>query len=281
MIVVIALSPGFMVLYQKVIMEKILLAMDALNLNTNAIDFGCYIARLTRSRLTGVFLEGLVAERAPVPAGDDGKATVETNIHRFREACLCRETLSLIHRDRGVPLSEIIVESRFSDLVIVDPETAFTRKDAAVPGGFVRDVLREAECPIVIAPYSFEALEEIVFAYDGSPSSVFAIRQFAHLFPGLQKTPIVILSIRSDESPALEEQFKIKEWLHAHYDNLHFEVRHGGGASDQLFADLIEKKNAIVVMGAFGRSEISTFFRPSRADLLLRTVNLPVFIAHR
>jgi hypothetical protein len=262
-------------------MEKILLAMDALSLNTNAIDFACYIARLTRSRLTGIFLEGLMEERPLVPAGEDGKAAVETNIHRFREACICRETLSLVHRDRGVPLSEIVSESRFSDLIIIDPETAFNRKDVVVPGRFVKDVLRAAECPILIAPYSFEAVEEIVFSYDGSLSSAFAMREFAHLFPELAKIPVVVLSIRNDESPALEEQFKVKEWLRAHYDNLRFVVRQGGGASDQLFAYLIEKKNAIVVLGAFGRSEISTFFRPSHASLLVKSVNLPMFIAHQ
>lgn len=255
--------------------------MDALNLNMNAIDFACYVAKLTRSRLTGVFLEGLIEERPLVPAGEDGKAVVESNIHRFREACVCRETLSLIHRDRGVPLSEIIGESRFADLVIIDPETAFNRKDATIPGRFVKDVLRDAECPVLIAPYSFEAVEEIVFAYDGSSPAVFAMRQFAHLFPGLRKTPVVVLSVRNDELPALEEQFKVKEWLRAHYDDLRFEVRHGGGASDQLFAQLIERKNAIVVTGAFGRSEVSTFFRPSVAGLLVRTVNLPLFIAHQ
>ncbi len=42
---------------KKRLWKKILLAMDAMNLNTNVIDFGCYIARLTHSRLTGIFLE--------------------------------------------------------------------------------------------------------------------------------------------------------------------------------------------------------------------------------
>ena len=129
-------------------MEKILLAMDAMNLNTNVIDFACYIARLTHSRLTGIFLEGLQEERPVAVTTQEGTATVEMNIHRFKEACLCRETLSLIHRDRGVPLLEIIAESRFTDLIIIDPETAFNRRDAVNAGQFVKDVLRSAECPI-------------------------------------------------------------------------------------------------------------------------------------
>ena len=261
-------------------MEKILLAMDAMNLNTNVIDFACYIAKLTHSRLTGIFLEGLMEERPVTITTQEGTATVEMNIHRFKEACLCRETLSLIHRDRGVPLLEIIAESRFTDLIIIDPETAFNRRDAVNAGRFVKDVLRSAECPILIAPYSSSDMDEIIFAYDGSASSVFAIRQFAHLFPDLRSTPVTILSIKDDEGSAIEEQFKMKEWLRAHFDTLHFDVRQGGGASDQLFAYLIEKKNAIVVMGAYGRKDISNFFRPSHADLLVKTVDLPLFITH-
>ena len=261
-------------------MEKILLAMDAMNLNTNVIDFACYIARLTHSRLTGIFLEGLMEERPVTITTQEGTATVEMNIHCFKEACLCRETLSLIHRDRGVPLLEIIAESRFTDLIIIDPETAFNRRDAVNAGQFVKDVLRSAECPILIAPYSSSDMDEIIFAYDGSASSVFAIRQFAHLFPDLRSTPVTILSIKDDEGSAIEEQFKMKEWLRAHFDTLHFDVRQGGGASDQLFAYLIEKKNAIVVMGAYGRKDISNFFRPSHADLLVKTVDLPLFITH-
>lgn len=255
--------------------------MDAMSLNMNVIDFGCYMAKLTHSRLTGLFLEGLKEERPVVAVAENGTVTVEANIHRFREACLCRETLSLIHRDRGVPLSEVVAESRFADLIIVDAETAFSRKDAVVPGRFAKEVLRNAECPVLIAPYSCGEIDEIIFAYDGSPSSVYAIRQFAHLFPDLRNRPVKVISIRYDEELAIEEQFKMKEWLRAHFDDLHFEVRNAGGVSDQLFAYLIEKKNAIVVMGAYGRNEVSNFFRPSHANLLLKTVNLPIFIAHQ
>ena len=281
MIVIIGKGAPVTLFCKKAIMEKILLALDAVNLNMNTIEFGCYIARLTRSRLTGIFLEGSKEERpVPVTSGD-GAAAVETNIHRFREACVCRETLSLVHRDRGVPLGEIIEESRFADLMIIDPEMAFNRKDALSPGRFVKDVLRSAECPVLIAPYTCGDMDEIVFAYDGSASCVFAIRQFAHLFPNLRTTTVKILNIREDEELAIEEQFKMKEWLRAHFDNLHFEVRHGGGVSDQLFANLIERKNAIVVLGAYGRNEVSNFFRPSHANLLVKTVNLPIFIAHQ
>ena len=38
-------------------MKKILVAIHAKQINANVFDFACYIAKLTHSKLTGVFLE--------------------------------------------------------------------------------------------------------------------------------------------------------------------------------------------------------------------------------
>jgi len=279
-------------------MEKILLAMDAAQLNMKAIDFACYIARLTRSRLTGIFLEGLVngesrsrddefgggawdsdAENPDIVPATLPSALTEANIRLFREACVCRDTLSAIHRDRGIPLSEILAETRFADLIIVDPETSFTRSDRHIPGRFVKDVLDSAECPVLIAPYSFDAIEEIVLFYNGTASSVYAIKQFTSLFPELSHKKVFVVNVRQDDVPAIEDQFKMKEWLKAHYDNVEF-VLLKGDASDQIFGYLLERKSAIVVMGAYGRNMVSRFFKPSHAKLVVKTINLPIFIAH-
>ncbi|MBS1603332.1 MAG: universal stress protein, partial [Bacteroidetes bacterium] len=235
-------------------MEKIMLALDAHQLNISTVDFACYIARLTRSKLTGVFLEGVNPEDYGYIPGsgdasyeDGGKDLTEQQvtktIEQFRESCICRETSNLVHRDRGMPLSEVLEESRFADLIIVDPSTSFSRSDRGIPSGFVKDVLEGSECPVLVAPYSFSAIEEIILTYDGSESSVFAIKQFAHLFPGLTDKKVVVVSVRDLEGGSLEQQYKIKEWLKAHYPQAEFVVLNGN-ASDELFGYLIEKKNA-------------------------------------
>ncbi len=182
-------------------MEKILLAQDARNQNRNTIDFACYICRLTGSRLTGVFLEDLLSEDRPVmrtiqgepyrlsgavavaPGGEGVAGIAAENIRIFKPACDRRGVQTLIHRDRGVPASEIVEESRFADLIIVDPETSFTRSNEAPPGRFVRDTLLDSECPVIISPYSFDSIDTILFAYNGTRSSVFAMKQFTYLFP--------------------------------------------------------------------------------------------------
>jgi nucleotide-binding universal stress UspA family protein len=279
--------------FRKKTMEKILLAMEGCRQNTYAIDFACYIAKLTGSRLTGVFLEGDPDGSGPehalteelIPAGEyyanaNGTDPVLQQVHQFREACTSREVLARVHRDRGVPLRELLRESRFSDLVIVDPEMSFRRQESIFLGHFIRDVLVSAECPVLVSPYRCEALEEVIFAYDGSASSVFAIKQFTYLFPAFRQKKATVVNVRKVEGPAIEEQFRMKEWFTSHYDQVQFVVL-SGNASDELFGYLLEKKEAIVVLGAYGRGLLSRAIKPSHAGLLLRTINLPVFIAHR
>lgn len=255
-------------------MEKILLAMDAAHLNEKTIDFACYIAGLTRSRLTGVFLEGEALVTAAVPS-----QVAEANINLFREACVSHDTPTSIHRDRGIPLSKIIAETRFADLLIIGPETSFTGPDGQIPGHFVRNVLGSSECPVLIAPGDFDAIEEIVLFYNGTASSVYAIKQFTSLFPDLAQKKVFVVNVRQDNTQAIEDQFKMKEWLKVHYLDVEF-VLPKGDIADQLFDYLRQKKNAIAVMGAYGRSVISRFFKPSRASLILKEINLPIFIAH-
>ena len=90
-------------------MEKILLAIDAINPDKNALEFACYLGRLTKSKVTGVFLENFVADERPVLKQMHGMTNVdwvageksaehkskmeliERNISFFKEGCINRE----------------------------------------------------------------------------------------------------------------------------------------------------------------------------------------------
>ena len=117
-------------------MENILLAIDATNLDMSALDFACYLGRLTHSKVTGVFLENLVDNEKPVfrrvhgttyvdwdldensPELKEKRRKIESNILLFREACENRSVNYRIHRDEGVPAAEMIAESRYADVIM-------------------------------------------------------------------------------------------------------------------------------------------------------------------
>lgn len=278
-------------------MEKILLAVNAAGVNVNALDFACYIARLTRSKLTGVFLEGepelekkaagsvsgkvlantMAEENASGGCGP--KTLCEDPIRFFKEACANRNVSCNVHLDRNVPVHEIISESRFADLLVIAPDTSFEKHGEAIPTRFVKDVLTYSECPVIVAPKDFNAIDEIVFTYDGSASSVFAIKQFTYLFPGLEEKKATVLHVNEHNDWAEGEKRKIGELLKPHYSIINFRHLHGK-AKDELFGYLLGKENLFVVMGAFGRNMLSRLLRSSNAELIIKAVDLPVFVTH-
>lgn len=278
-------------------MKKIILALDAAQINTKTIDFACYIARLTDSKLTGIFLENFAGRELSVMKNSRGSqyahvvleteisendrhATLcELNLHLFQEACKKQYVNCSMHLDRGVPIEEIIIESRFADLVIVDPEISFRKKDEKLPTGFVKDLLVRSVCPVVIAPSNPQDIDEILFAYDGKPSSLFAIKQFTYLFPEFSGKKITIVRVIEKGDSAAINNCPVRELLQIHYPQIEFMFLHGK-AGEQLFQYLAFRKNTFVVMGAFGRTMLSTFFRRSTAELVIKANNVPVFIAH-
>jgi hypothetical protein len=278
-------------------MEKILLAFDAVNPDMSAFEFACYLGRLTKSKITGVFLENLAGEERPIlkhvhgmtyvdwtinEKSDDHKAKIELiekNIAFFKEGCINRGVNYSLHQDRGVPANELVEESRFADIIVADAETSFNKRYEGSPTEFVRDVLKKAECPVIIAPESFDAVDEIVFTYNGSASSVFAIKQFTYLFPQFHNKKVTIIQVNEEGEWKDTNKYKFKEWLKEHYTDLHFEALKGS-TDVKLFDCLFKRKNMFLVMGAYGRTGLSQFFKRNQADLLINTVTQPIFIAH-
>ncbi|RAJ76786.1 hypothetical protein CLV59_108307 [Chitinophaga dinghuensis] len=272
-------------------MEKILFITDAMAINPQALDFAMFLCNLTHSKLTGIFLENLEYEGRPLtmlqaeansPANsiDDIKSNCcEEGIQQFRTACASRGIPAVVHRDRGLPMDEIIRESKYADLLLVDAALSFASQPEPIPTRFVRDILTDAACPVIITPVGFEGIEQIIFAYDGHPSSMLAMKQFTHLFPQLSQQPVNVITVNSEHRISAGEKNRLKEWLLDHYNNIVFTEREGV-IKTELLEYVLNKKNAFLVMGSYGRSTISNMLKSSHATPIIRMTNQPVFISH-
>lgn len=278
-------------------MKKILVAIDGLKMNLKTVDFACHIGSLTKSKLTAVFLENLVAEnKLLVKKGYDATylswgvnegdpehqakmELIQKNIKIFIDYCANRKIKCDVLCETGTPAKEMIRQSRFADLLIADAEICFNEKYEGGPTGFEREILKEAECPVIIAPESFDRIDEIIFCYDGGRSAIYSIKQFDYIFPELRRAKIILIEVIEAGNADVAEIEKVKGWLCQRYDNIKVEILHGE-AKDELYQYLIQRDNAIFVMGAYGRSGVSRLFKRTAAEKVLKTTNLPVFIAH-
>lgn len=278
-------------------MKKLMIAVDAEKPDQQSLAFACYLARLTGSGLTGVFLEDLPVENAPGVKFAYGSAFVDTidtrelpetefrrkasaeNIMQFKAACEEQGITYQVHRDRDVPEKVLIKESRYADVIVAGP-AMFASSSLEMPAGVVRELLAKSECPVIVAPRRSQPIDRVLFAYDGKASSVFAIKQFTYLFPELKNVEVMVLQANKDAAFSEEEKERLYEYLKEHYRLISFKDLHGK-PEDELFDYTLHEANACLVMGAFGRGWLSSLFKASTAELLIKINNLPVFIAHR
>lgn len=250
-------------------MEKILLGLDVLQPDRNTIEFACYLARLTKSKLSAIFLHNIPGSLDP--------EMLRKNIAHVCDKCIGEETPCYVH-DKAMPGSELIRRSRFVDLVVLDPETSLEKTYEGSPTKFVSEVLEKTECPVMLAPESFQEVEEIFFAYNNSASAVFAIKQFTYLFPQLRGKNITIMQAGMTGAWG-DDRAELTQWLSCHYTHLNF-IAVANDPETALFDQLLLKRNCVIVMGAYGRSVFSRFFKRSRAERLIKVVTQPIFITH-
>jgi nucleotide-binding universal stress UspA family protein len=274
-------------------MKKIIAVINIHKPNLASIGFACRIAAMTGTKLTGLFVEniffGYVPEDSYEPVAENqvkttakppSATTTGHAIELFTEECHKNGLQPDVYVDKGEPIQEIIYESRFADLLVIDPGIDFYNRDEQLPSHLVKEVLANAECPVLLSPAVFRQIDEIVFCYDGSASSVFAIKQFTYLLPQLSSTNVLLLEVDGGRKKEDDDSYKrVLAWLQTHYRIATYESLHGD-SKDELFGFLLRKENRFVVMGAYGRSLLSRFFRRSNADILIRSIDLPIFITH-
>ena len=274
-------------------MKKILVAFDSSSFSSGALDYALNLARQQKSLIVGVFIEDLSYIGYATLFGEDyfafdpkllqrmekeSEGKIDENIAAFTEKCKAANANFKAHRDKGVPANELIYESRYADLIILGYQTFFS--NVAGEASILKDVLIEAECPVMIVPDQYKPIQNILLTFDGKAHSVFAIKQFIQLLPeeSVQASATLVHITKSKEETNGSDL--MKEYLAAHYSKLKYETL-SGQAEEALLSFAEKQTSPLVVMGAYGRSGISRFFSRSTAGKLLKDKSLPIFVAHK
>ena len=210
-------------------MEKIMIAMDNGLIHENTVRFACYLAKLTNSGLTGIFLEDLVISDTVFVQESAGQVTIresvilddpsedmdeqlEENMEVFDMITSQEGVEAVMDLEEGIPAVELLDKTRFADLLVLDARTSFSAYYEGAPTRFVRDMLKDVECPVVIAPEQFSGIDNILFCYHKSKSFVFAIKQFLYLFPTLKGKHAKIVFINEQDKPDQEIPAAASQW---------------------------------------------------------------------
>jgi hypothetical protein len=277
-------------------MNKVIAAVDALSFSEEQLIQYQEIAGSVNGKLVVAFLENVIGEGLPIttafPYGgyagyeeinwknmQERRKFIQEKVELFHSICSNRKIDAVLHQDGGIPLNEVIRESRFADLLIVNNTTTFASLFETDPPKFVKDVLRDAQCPVLVLPSEQKRINEIVLTYNGSFSSMYAIRQFTHLFASMVSKKVVVLYVDEAATGKVKEEALLREYLRLHYKNYQVKILKGE-PSFEILNYLMNNPNSIVSLGAYGRSRVSHFFHQSDATKILKTLNIPVFITH-
>jgi hypothetical protein len=271
-------------------MKKILLTYSGNAFSQGVFDFVRQLNSRQPVFLTGVFLPEVFYANLwtdagmPLPAYfpllDQEDEELQETMKQFKTLCQQHNIACRLHKDfTDLPQAEILKETRFADVLVVSSEKFYESfiEDELHPG--LRDVLHGAECPVVVVPEQFQFPNRNILLYDGSASSVHAIKQFAYLFPELcnDETVLVYAKEGGDEHMPAEEN--IHELTARHFPNLQLSRLHLN--PKDLKNWISEHERVMLVGGAFGRSGFSEVLRKSFMQSLITMRKFPVFIAHR
>ncbi|HYK55094.1 MAG TPA: universal stress protein [Flavisolibacter sp.] len=277
-------------------MKKIIAAFDGLNFSDSAKDYALFTAKQMGAHLVGVFLEDFtvhsysMAELTKYEGSFDehldqlnqkDKETRNEAVTVFEKACRQAGISYSVRRNKNIALQDLLYESIYSDLLIIDTKETFTRFEEIPPTRYMRDLLSDVQCPVLVVPSEYKPIENIVFLYDGEPSSVHAVKMFSYLMPFFKDYDMEFVTARQeDESLDLPEDKLMKEFIKQHYPKANYAVLKGF-IEDRIVSYLAaQKKNTLVVVGAYRRTRMSRLFRASMADVLMNHLQLPLFIAH-
>lgn len=276
-------------------MKKIVALIDAAHFREEQLDVFQYISRVLKGKLVIVFLENEAGPILYAPDFREGispatytevletdkeiKDKIKRNITSLKEACIEKDIWFHFHEDKGLPAEEAILESRFADIVIMNRDISFALLYDSDPTLFVKNVLAGAQCPVLIVPDNMKEIKEVFFAYNGSFSSMFAIKQFTQLFAVFTERKATVVYIAENNTPAMPHEKLLKEYLNMYYDSIEFITL--AGEPDTAIKELLNnRKDCIITFGAYGRSNLSRFFKRSKADNILRELDTPIFITH-
>ncbi|MBU3715030.1 MAG: universal stress protein [Ferruginibacter sp.] len=277
-------------------MEKIIAAFDGLHYSKSTRDYAIDISRQADAFLTGVFLDDItynsfkiydlvmkdgVSEKKirQYKHGDD-ELRLQSSID-FESHCQKAHLKFNIHHDHKIALQELTHESIFADLLIIDGKESLNNYDEKKPSRFIRNLLSMVHCPVMLIPHEFNSIKKLIFFYDGSPSSVYAIKMVSYMLPFFSDIPVELLTVKPmEDNLHLPDNKLLKEFMHLHFVNVHYTVLKGLPESEIKTVLSNQDKSSLLVMGAYGRSTLSRWLRSSMADFLIRENKFPIFTAH-
>jgi len=145
----------------------------------------------------------------------------------------------------------------------------------------MEDVLVKSHCPIYLFTQPEALVQKVILVYDGSPSSLYAIKMYRNLFRGWKNLPTVLLSLNIPGNQPVHNQQLFDDGLRKHFNHYDTEIQDGDSRLELVNYLQQQIGDVLVVMGTEGGATLRRKFRRSLGSIVLRQTKASVFITHQ
>lgn len=276
---------------EQVSKTRVLAVFDHRELSAGVVNYLHLLSRVQPISVTALFLPkpwrqdpwtdvvgGTIQPEWMDTITDADKAVLRENVSRFKQMIgeLIPHKVRTVQPQSGI--AELVIESRFSELLVLGNDNFFREESIDRVGSHLKNLLLKSECPVLYLPATFEFPGSNIIAYDGSEASVFAIKQYVQLFPQWCKNATWLV-FSGDERQDMPYGDRIREFANSHFPEITYSIV--AEVNRHAFQGwLNERKGAVLISGAFGRSSVSESIRKSFITEAVVEHRLPLFTAH-
>ena len=275
--------------------KTILIPTDGSEYGRTAIDFGVYIAKKLQAQLIGLHVVDIGLMRGPVfsdisgsiglppyqeflpviEAGLDGRA--ETVLKAFRERCeaagLHPETIKAV----GVIDETIIEEGKKTDWILLAQRGEnFHLGKGGILGSTAELVVRNSGKPVLVTPKTYQDIESMALAYDGSPPAHNALKLAVNLSEKAA-WPLTIICITDNQAVADRLNEKIEAYLEPFQIDCETIIIRGKD-NREIIKFIQEGSVELLVMGAYGHNRLRQLFVGSTTSDVIQKSRIPVLL---
>jgi nucleotide-binding universal stress UspA family protein len=277
-------------------MKRIVVVFDGLKYSAATEQYAIRLARQNSTHLVAAFLDDsayhsyniheLVHEDGVLPTkqrklNKKDEKTRAAAAAKFEKSCVEAGQQYSIHKSRKVAIQELLDLTSYSDLIIIGKNESFSNRDEEIPSHFIRELLAKAACPVLVVPEFYVPVKKIILLFDGHESSIHAIKMFSYTLDLLKEIPSRILTVKKPgETRRIPDNRLMTEFVNDHYPGSTYSVLKGD-AETEIYNFVKDIEGLMIIIGAYNRSRVSRWARPSMADMLLQKTNIPLFIAHQ
>jgi hypothetical protein len=176
-----------------------------------------------------------------IQLAEKDKATRAWAAANFEKECQTNKLEYSLHHDKNIAIQELKQESIYADILVINVSETLTHYTEKLPTRFIRDLLADTQCPVLIVPDKYKPVKKIILLYDGEPSSVNAIKMFSYLLPQLKDLETEVIAVNNPGAGQhIPDNRLIKEYIRRQYPKVKYSVLKGF-AEDEIVTHLKKK----------------------------------------